>query len=131
MPILLGFELETGFDYIDCDEKTSFESISCEILLKQRRRILFRFFLFQVDMIGSGLELTAVVPDDTFTVTQAVNALGFGKFQILVKIMFSFINWPPLSLSIKCEIKLQGGRVYTGSNFAIRHRMRFCVFMTK
>jgi hypothetical protein len=36
-------------------------------------------------MIGSEIELTAVVPDDTFTVTQAVNALGFGKFQILVK----------------------------------------------
>ena len=35
-------------------------------------------------MIGSEIELTAVVPDDSFTVTQAVNALGFGKFQILV-----------------------------------------------
>ena len=35
-------------------------------------------------MIASGIELAAVVPDDTFTVTQAVNALGFGKFQILV-----------------------------------------------
>jgi hypothetical protein len=43
------------------------------------------FTYFKVDSIGSEIELTAVVPDDTFTVTQAVNALGFGKFQILVK----------------------------------------------
>ena len=28
--------------------------------------------------------VSGVVPDDTFTVSQAVNALGFGKFQILL-----------------------------------------------
>ena len=28
--------------------------------------------------------VSGVVPDDTFTVAQAVNALGFGKFQILL-----------------------------------------------
>ena len=47
--------------------------------------VFSNFTHFKVDSIGSEIELTAVVPDDTFTVTQAVNALGFGKFQILVK----------------------------------------------
>jgi hypothetical protein len=40
------------------------------------------------DIIGAEIQITAaasgVVPDDTFTVTQAVNALGFGKFQIIL-----------------------------------------------
>ena len=27
------------------------------------------------------------VPDDTFTVTQAINAIGFGRFQILLSIV--------------------------------------------
>ncbi|XP_044730935.1 synaptic vesicle 2-related protein isoform X2 [Chrysoperla carnea] len=35
-------------------------------------------------IIGQDIEMTSVsvVPDDTFTVTQAVNALGFGWFQV-------------------------------------------------
>ena len=40
------------------------------------------------DIIGAEIQITAaasgVVPDDSFTVTQAVNALGFGKFQIIL-----------------------------------------------
>ncbi|XP_059099385.1 putative transporter svop-1 [Tigriopus californicus] len=39
-------------------------------------------------LIGADIQLTAatsgVVPDDTFTVPEAVNALGFGKFQIVL-----------------------------------------------
>ena len=41
------------------------------------------------DIIGAEIQITAaasgVVPDDSFTVTQAVNALGFGKFQIILR----------------------------------------------
>ena len=41
-----------------------------------------------LDMIGSEIQLTAaasgVVPDDTFTVTQAVNSIGFGRFQVIL-----------------------------------------------
>ena len=41
------------------------------------------------DIIGAEIQITAaasgVVPDDHFTVTQAVNALGFGKFQIILR----------------------------------------------
>ena len=40
------------------------------------------------DIIGAEIQITAaasgVVPDDSFTVTQAVNSLGFGKFQIIL-----------------------------------------------
>lgn len=40
------------------------------------------------DFIGADIRITAaasgVVPDDTFTVTQAVNSLGFGRFQIIL-----------------------------------------------
>lgn len=43
---------------------------------------------FDPDMIGAEIQMTAaasgVVPDDTFTVTQAVNAIGFGRFQIIL-----------------------------------------------
>jgi len=41
-----------------------------------------------LNMIGAEIQMTAaasgVVPDDTFTVTQAVNNIGFGKFQIVL-----------------------------------------------
>lgn len=41
-----------------------------------------------LNMIGAEIQLTAaasgVVPDDTFTVTQAVNSIGFGRFQIIL-----------------------------------------------
>ena len=41
-----------------------------------------------LNMIGAEIQLRAaasgVVPDDTFTVTQAVNNIGFGKFQIVL-----------------------------------------------
>jgi len=41
-----------------------------------------------LNMIGAEIQLTAaasgVVPDDTFTVTQAVNSIGFGRFQIVL-----------------------------------------------
>ncbi len=40
------------------------------------------------DIIGAEIRVSAaasgVVPDDTFTISQAVNALGFGKFQIIL-----------------------------------------------
>ena len=42
----------------------------------------------ELNMIGAEIQLRAaasgVVPDDTFTVTQAVNNIGFGKFQIVL-----------------------------------------------
>ena len=42
----------------------------------------------ELNMIGAEIQLRAaasgVVPDDTFTVTQAVNSIGFGKFQIVL-----------------------------------------------
>ena len=54
-------------------------------------------------MIGAEIQVTAavsgVVPDDTFSVAQAVNALGFGKFQL----MLSFITglcWMAESIEI-------------------------------
>ena len=41
-----------------------------------------------LNMIGAEIQLTAassgVVPDDMFTVTQAVNNIGFGRFQIIL-----------------------------------------------
>ncbi len=41
-----------------------------------------------LNMIGAEIQLTAassgVVPDDMFTVTQAVNNIGFGRFQIVL-----------------------------------------------
>ena len=41
-----------------------------------------------LNMIGTEIQLTAassgVVPDDMFTVTQAVNDIGFGRFQIIL-----------------------------------------------
>jgi len=41
-----------------------------------------------LNMIGAEIQLTAaasgVVPDDTFTVTQAINNIGFGRFQIVL-----------------------------------------------
>jgi len=41
-----------------------------------------------LNMIGAEIQLTAaasgVVPDDTFTVTQAINSIGFGRFQIVL-----------------------------------------------
>ncbi|ODN04059.1 Synaptic vesicle 2-related protein [Orchesella cincta] len=44
----------------------------------------------------SDIEMTAavsgVVPDDTFTVSQAINALGFGKFQVMLS-LFTGLCW--------------------------------------
>ena len=44
-----------------------------------------------LSMMGAEIELTAavsgVVPDDTFTVTQAVNSIGFGRFQVVLSII--------------------------------------------
>merc|ERR1711994_667165 len=44
-----------------------------------------------LNMIGAEIQLTAaasgVVPDDTFTVTQAINSIGFGRFQIVLSIV--------------------------------------------
>ncbi|CAB4067259.1 Putative transporter svop-1,Synaptic vesicle 2-related protein [Lepeophtheirus salmonis] len=44
--------------------------------------------VIEEDFIGAEIQITAstsgVVPDDTFTVTEAVNSLGFGKFQIIL-----------------------------------------------
>ena len=40
-----------------------------------------------------------VVPDDTFTVTQAVNNLGFGKFQILLSFVIG-LCWMSDSMEI-------------------------------
>jgi len=44
-----------------------------------------------LNMIGSEIQMTAaasgVVPDDTFTVTQAVNKIGFGKFQMILSVV--------------------------------------------
>ena len=45
------------------------------------------FTYFKVDSIGSEIELTAVVPDDTFTVTQAVNALQLQLSKAWVTLM--------------------------------------------
>ena len=40
-------------------------------------------------LVGAQIQMTAavsgVVPDDTFTVSHAVNALGFGRFQIVLR----------------------------------------------
>ena len=40
-------------------------------------------------LVGAQIQMTAavsgVVPDDTFTVSHAVNALGFGRFQIILR----------------------------------------------
>jgi len=44
-----------------------------------------------LNQIGAEIQLTAavsgVVPDDTFTVTQAINAIGFGRFQMLLSLV--------------------------------------------
>ena len=52
---------------------------------------------------GAEIQMTAatsgVVPDDTFTVTQAVNALGFGKFQILLSFVIG-LCWMADSMEI-------------------------------
>ncbi|OXA60411.1 synaptic vesicle 2-related protein [Folsomia candida] len=46
--------------------------------------------------LGNDIEMTAsvsgVVPDDTFTVAQAINALGFGKFQVMLS-LFTGLCW--------------------------------------
>ncbi|KAE8747251.1 hypothetical protein FOCC_FOCC006043 [Frankliniella occidentalis] len=46
------------------------------------------------DLLGQEIEMTSVsvVPDDTFTVTQAVNAFGFGKFQVQLS-LFTGLCW--------------------------------------
>ncbi|KAK3927334.1 Synaptic vesicle 2-related protein [Frankliniella fusca] len=46
------------------------------------------------DLLGQEIEMTSVsvVPDDTFTVTQAVNAFGFGKFQVRLS-LFTGLCW--------------------------------------
>ena len=55
------------------------------------------------EVVGSDLQMTAaiasVVPDDTFTVTQAVNSLGFGKFQILLSLVVG-LCWMSDSMEI-------------------------------
>ncbi len=42
-------------------------------------------------LVGAQIQMTAavsgVVPDDTFSVSQAVNALGFGRFQIVLSFL--------------------------------------------
>jgi hypothetical protein len=42
-------------------------------------------------LVGAQIQMTAaisgVVPDDTFTVSQAVNSLGFGRFQIVLSFL--------------------------------------------
>ena len=49
---------------------------------------LRRSAVANLNMIGAEIQLTAassgVVPDDMFTVTQAVNNIGFGRFQIIL-----------------------------------------------
>jgi len=44
-----------------------------------------------LNTIGAEIQLTAaasgVVPDDTFTVTQAINNIGFGRFQIILSFL--------------------------------------------
>jgi len=46
--------------------------------------------------LGSAIEMSAavagVVPDDTFTVDQAVNATGFGKFQVKLSLVTG-LSW--------------------------------------
>lgn len=55
--------------------------------------------------IGNGvdrsMELSSVVviPDDTFTVIQAINALGFGKFQVKLS-LFTGLCWMVDSMEI-------------------------------
>ena len=55
------------------------------------------------EVVGSDFQMTAaiasVVPDDTFTVTQAVNSLGFGKFQILLSLVVG-LCWMSDSMEI-------------------------------
>ena len=52
---------------------------------------------------GAEIQMTAavsgVIPDDTFTVTQAVNSLGFGKFQILLSFVIGMC-WMSDSMEI-------------------------------
>lgn len=60
---------------------------------------------FDADAIDAGAEIqmtaatSGVVPDDTFTVTQAVNSLGFGKFQILLSFVIG-LCWMSDSMEI-------------------------------
>ena len=49
-------------------------------------------------LVGAQIQMTAavsgVVPDDTFTVSHAVNALGFGRFQIILRqVVASTTRW--------------------------------------
>ena len=59
-----------------------------------------------LNMIGAEIQLTAaasgVVPDDTFTVTQAVNNIGFGRFQIIEKIRCAFLVRVPVISHLEC-----------------------------
>ena len=49
---------------------------------------LRRSAVANLNMIGAEIQLTAaasgVVPDDTFTITNVVNNIGFGRFQIIL-----------------------------------------------
>ena len=58
---------------------------------------------FSFSFPGAEIQMTAavsgVVPDDTFTVSQAVNALGFGKFQILLSFVTGKYLYIPAYIS--------------------------------
>ena len=55
------------------------------------------------EIIGAEIEISAaasgVVPDDSFTVNQAVNALGFGKFQVILSFVIG-LCWMADSMEI-------------------------------
>ena len=65
-------------------------------------------------LVGAQIQMTAavsgVVPDDTFTVSHAVNALGFGRFQIVLRQAACSthlgVHWSPLVRSAFCPKKV-------------------------
>ncbi|CAL4171172.1 unnamed protein product, partial [Meganyctiphanes norvegica] len=58
---------------------------------------------------GAQIEMSAtvnsVVPDDTFTVDQAVNALGFGKFQPKIMLLGGYTLMPINMLETAMQIR--------------------------
>ena len=58
-------------------------------------------------LVGAQIQMTAavsgVVPDDTFTVSHAVNALGFGRFQIILRQVVASTTRLNIDFSYKCR----------------------------
>ena len=95
-------------------------SFQCHLI-----RVSF-WFCSYIFIPGAEIQISAaasgVVPDDSFTVSQAVNALGFGKFQIILSFVTG-LCWMADSMEVMILSILSPGNLSRGIDNCSGHSM--------